>query len=292
MKERSTWAHVTALAVILVWGITFVSTKVLLDRGMTPSAIMFYRFLVAYLLILPLTARQLLAGSFRDELLFVALGITGGSLYFIAENVALQHTRAANVALLVCTAPLFTAFLSGLILRERPRANQWWGSMIALSGVALVVFNGQGGLQLDLAGDLLSIAAAVSWALYTIILRRLDSRYSTLFVTRKVFFYGLVTLLPVLRLDARASVSLLFSSPVVLWNLLFLGVLASFLCYIFWNRVIACLGAIRASNYIYLNPVVTLVASAIILSERATSLAVLGTILVLGGVYLAGRSKR
>ncbi|MDR2129737.1 MAG: DMT family transporter [Odoribacteraceae bacterium] len=285
-------AHVMALATVFVWGITFVSTKVVLERGVTPAEIMLYRFLVAYLLILPLTFRRARAENARDELLFVALGVSGGSFYFIAENVALQHTLAANVSVLVCTAPLFTAILSRVFLRERLARAYWWGSGVALAGVAVVVFNGRFVLRLDPAGDLLSLAAALSWGFYTIILRLLDGRYSTLFITRKVFFYGLITLLPVFHFaPARAGGALLLSAP-VLWNLLFLGVLASFICYVLWNRAIKRLGAVRASNYIYINPVITLVASAVVLSERITPLALAGTLLILGGIYLTGKRRR
>ncbi|MDR0766728.1 MAG: EamA family transporter, partial [Odoribacteraceae bacterium] len=211
---------------------------------------------------------------------------------FIAENVALEYTLASNVAILVCTAPLFTALLARAFLRERLKAMHWWGSVIAMSGAVVVVFNGRIVLQLDPAGDLLSLAAAVSWGGYTIITRRLGTRYSTLFITRKVFFYGILTLLPFLPLlPVRADAALLLSPP-VLWNLLFLGVIASFACYILWNRAIKQLGATRASNYIYLNPVVTLVTSAIVLSERVTPLAVAGMLLILAGVYLGERRPR
>ncbi|MDR1273271.1 MAG: DMT family transporter [Odoribacteraceae bacterium] len=288
------WFHVMALATILAWGVTFVSTKVLLDHGLTPAEIMLYRFLIAYLLILVptfrrprATLRHPRARSLRDELLFLALGVSGGSLYFLAENVALEYTLTSNVAVLVCTAPLFTLLLSRIFLKdERPATGAWRGSLVAMAGVVLVVFNGNFVLRVEPVGDLLAILAAVSWGFYTIILRELDRRYDILFITRKVFFYGLLTLLPVFffappRLDAS-----LLLSPTVAWNLLFLGVIASFICYVLWNRAIRQLGAVRVSNYIYLNPVVTLVTSAIVLSERVTPLAITGMFLILGGVYL------
>ncbi|MDR2414399.1 MAG: DMT family transporter [Odoribacteraceae bacterium] len=290
MAGRSnTLAHLMALATAIVWGATFVSTKILLDHGLTPGGIMLYRFLIAYALILPFAPRGERARNPRDELLFVALGVTGGSFYFITENAALGHTLASHVAILVCTAPLFTALLARAFLRERLKPLHWWGSIIAMTGVIVVVFNGRIVLQLDLVGDILSLAAALSWGCYTVIARRLDNRYSTLFITRKVFFYGLLTLLPFFCfVPERAGLPVLLSAP-VLWNLLFLGVLASFACYILWNRAIKQLGATRASNYIYLNPVVTLVTSAIVLSERVTPLAIAGALLILAGVYLGER---
>jgi drug/metabolite transporter (DMT)-like permease len=278
-----------ALFTIVVWGITFVSTKVLLVHGLNPAEIMLYRFAVAYLLLIPFTAGRRPLTSLRDELLFLALGVSGGSLYFIAENLALDYTLTSNVAVLVCTAPLFTALLARLFPGGGGGAISWWGSGLALGGAVLVVFNGRFVLHVEPLGDFLSLLAAVAWGFYSIILRMLDRRYDTLFITRKVFFYGLLTLLPILYfMPPRAGVDVIFT-PVVGWNLLFLGVLASSICYVLWNLAVRGLGAVRASNYIYLNPIVTLVASAILLSERVTALAVLGTLLILSGVYLSDR---
>jgi drug/metabolite transporter (DMT)-like permease len=289
MNERrpDAWFHLMALAAILAWGVTFASTKVLLDRGLTPAGIMFYRFLIAYLLLLVLTFRHPRARGLRDELLFLALGVSGGSLYFLAENVALEHTLTSNVAVLVCTAPLFTLLLSRIFLEgERPAPGAWRGSLVAMAGVVLVVLNGNFVLRVEPTGDLLALLAAVSWGFYTIILRGPCRRYDTLFITRKVFFYGLLTLLPAFFFTPlRVDVALLLT-PVVAWNLLFLGVIASFACYVLWNLAIRRLGAVRVSNYIYLNPVVALVAAASVLGERVTPLAIAGTLLILAGVYL------
>ncbi|MDR1414684.1 MAG: DMT family transporter, partial [Odoribacteraceae bacterium] len=248
---------------------------------------------IAYLLILLPTRRRLWAGNLRDELLFLALGISGGSFYFLAENVALTRSLTSNVAVLVCTAPLFTGILAGIFLKGgRPRANFWRGSAIAIAGVALVVFNGRYIPRVEPLGDLLALAAALSWGFYTIILRVLGRRHDTLFITRKVFFYGLLTLLPALHfMPVRVDAALLLS-PTVAWNLLFLGVIASFACYILWNQATRGLGAVRVSNYIYLSPVVTLAASAVVLSERITPIAIAGTLLVLTGVYLTGKGRR
>ena len=284
-------AHLMALATAIVWGTTFVSTKILLDHGLSPAAIMLYRFLLAYILILPLTIKQTRVAPLRDELRFLALGLSGGSLYFIAENVALQHTLTSNVAILVCTAPLFTAFLAKAFLREKLKPLQWYGSILAMTGVIILVANGNFSIHLDLTGDLLSIAAAISWGTYTIIARQLDNRYHTLLVTRKVFFYGLVTLAPLLLLAPETLDVAPLRRPAVMWNLLFLGVVASFLCYILWNRAIQQLGATRASNYIYLNPLVALLTAAIVLSEQLAPEAAGGALLILAGVYLGERQK-
>lgn len=277
--------HVLALVTAAVWGSTFVSTKILLTNGLSPAQIMVIRFSIAYLLILLLSHRPLFSRKLSDELLMIGAGITGGSLYFLAENSALIYTQASNVAIIIAVTPLLTAIAAHFFSRgERFSRTLATGSVIALAGVVLVVLNGRFVLHLNPKGDMLTIAAAVLWALYSIIIVRLQRRYSSLFITRKVFFYGIVTLLPYLFIHEAALDFGLLLRPAVIGNLLFLGLIASFACYWAWNAAIARIGSVNASNYLYLNPVVALITSAIALDERITVTALIGTALIMLGV--------
>ncbi|MDR0683384.1 MAG: DMT family transporter [Dysgonamonadaceae bacterium] len=274
----------------IVWGTTFVSTKILLQHGLTPACIFFYRFLLAYLAIWFFCPKRLWADNKRDEFLLFCLGLTGGSLYFITENTALQITLASNVSLILCTLPLITAFLSHFCVKgERLKKSFVYGSLIAITGVALVVFNGNFILKIKPLGDILTLIAALLWGLYTIILKQFDNRYPVLFLTRKVFFYGLVSLLPFFLFSPLTVEKETLLHPVVLGNLLFLGLIASMLCYILWNTAIKHLGAVRTSNYLYFVPVVTLITSSIVINETITLIALLGAAFIIGGVYFAER---
>ena len=284
--------HGMAVFVMSVWGVTYISTKILLANGLSPAEIMFLRFLMAYVAIWFVAPKRVSSESWKDEGIFLLLGVFGGSFYFQTENMALRDTLASNVALILCTAPLLTAILSHFFVRGgRLRHHIVWGSLCALSGVALVIFNGHFILKLSPKGDLLCLLSAGSWAVYTILLRKVNGRYSNLFITRKVFFYGLLTLLPFFLFSPLSFDFNLLLRPVVAGNLLFLGLVASLLCYILWNNVVRQLGGVRANNYIYGSPLVTLIASAIVLDERITWAALLGAVLIIGGVYLAGRQK-
>ncbi|MDR2496548.1 MAG: DMT family transporter [Tannerellaceae bacterium] len=289
MKGKGLY-HLLALFVTVVWGITFVSTKVLLMRGLDPAGIFVLRFTVAYGAIWVASPKMLFAATKRDELLLAVMGVTGGSLYFLAENTALRYTLASNVSLIICTAPLITALMSHVWVKGE-RVGRWlaYGSLMALGGVACVVYNGSFILKLNPVGDLLTVAAATLWGVYTIVLKRLDLRYPVLFITRKVFFYGLVTMVPILIAWPSPHAGEALRSPEVIGNLLFLGLLASMLCYVLWNVAVKNLGAIRTTNYIYLTPIVTLAASRLILGEVITPVAVVGAICILGGVWMAGR---
>jgi drug/metabolite transporter (DMT)-like permease len=144
-------------------------------------------------------------------------------------------------------------------------------------------------LQLNPLGDILTLCAAVSWAFYGIILRRLNRNYSTLFITRKVFIYGMLTIIPYALYKADTFHLDLFKEPVIIANLLFLGIVASLLCYIMWNSAVKSLGIVQVSNYLYLVPLVTLITSVLVLDERITLIAIFGSVLILSGVYVSER---
>lgn len=285
---KNFWYHTMALITVIIWGTTFVSTKILLQQGLSPTEILLYRFILAYVSIWFFCPRKIWADTKRDELLLLASGVCGGSLYFIAENTALQYTLASNVSLILCTTPILTAFVSRVWGdKQKLRSRLYYGSLVALIGVALVVFNGNFILKLSPAGDLLTIAAALMWAFYGTILKKLDSKYGVLFITRKIFFYGIVTMLPVFAFDPSQLHVTTITDPIVLSNLVFLGLIASMLCYIMWNLTVKQLGVVRTTNYIYIIPLITLITSAMVIDEIITPVALAGSIFILFGVYFA-----
>ena len=286
-KNKVLLFHLITAAVVTIWGITFVSTKVLLQHGLGPMDIMFYRFVIAYCCILAISHKRLWANNWKDEFMLMLSGLTGGTLYFIAENNALRISQASNVALLVCTTPIFTALLANLIFKEPLRKNMMIGSFIALIGVGLVVFSGSVILQINPLGDFLSILAALMWAIYCLILKPLGNRYSTTFITRKVFIYSILSVMIYFLFDPLMMDVETLTNPIVLLNLFFLGIVASMLCFIAWNAAVKVLGPSRTANYIYVQPMSTLVLSSIILSEIITLTSLIGAACIIGGVYLA-----
>ena len=286
-KNKVLLFHLITAAVVTIWGLNFVSTKVLLQHGLGPMDIMFYRFVIAYCCILAISHKRLWANNWKDEFMLMLSGLTGGTLYFIAENNALRISQASNVALLVCTTPIFTALLANLIFKEPLRKNMMIGSFIALIGVGLVVFSGSVILQINPLGDFLSILAALMWAIYCLILKPLGNRYSTTFITRKVFIYSILSVMIYFLFDPLMMDVETLTNPIVLLNLFFLGIVASMLCFIAWNAAVKVLGPSRTANYIYVQPMSTLILSSIILSEIITLTSLIGAVCIIGGVYLA-----
>ncbi len=292
-NNKSPWAyHLLGAVVVLIWGCTFVNSKVLLQHGLEAHEIFSLRFLFAYVCIWFISPRKLWANSLKDELLMLLLGATGGSLYFVTENEAVKIDYVNNVSFIVCTAPLLTTLLALAFLKSvKATRSLVLGAVAATLGVALVVFNGHFVLQLNPLGDLLALSAALCWAFYSLLLRKVKD-YSVVFVTRKVFFYGLITVLPMYFFRPWTFPLSGFLEPVVWGNLLFLGLVASFGCFALWSLVSKRIGALSASNYIYLNPVSTVIFSALVLDEPMTGLAYIGSALILLGVFVSNKPER
>lgn len=285
----SIWAHLAATVCVSMWGVSFVSSKVLLDNGLGAVEIYFYRFLLAYIILLLFCHKRLWSSSWRDEVLFALCGICSGSIYFIAENTALKYTLVTNVSLLTSLSPLITAMLAGLMYKnEKPGRGMLLGSVVAFIGVGFVIFNSSttGDVKFNPFGDILSLGAAFSWAVYSLILRRLSANYDVWFVTRKTFFYGVVTSIPFLIAEPLNNPVSFIGNFEVIGNILFLAMGASLISYLLWSFSVGKLGAVKANNYMYFQSVITMIFSAIFLKEEITEWGVLGCALIIGGLYV------
>lgn len=293
--DKHASGHLAALITILIWGTTFISTKVLLV-DFEPVEILFFRFVLGFLVLFLAFPRRMRGTIMRQEITFAAAGLCGVCLYYLLENIALTYTMASNVGVIISIAPFFTAILSHLCVpeEEKLQVSFFIGFLVAMAGICLISFNGSR-LQLSPMGDLLAVAAAAVWACYSILTRKISSfGYHTIQTTRRIFAYGILFMIPALFLfDCRVGPER-FSNPVYLGNLLFLGLGASALCFVTWSMAVRILGAVKTSIYIYLVPVITVITSAVILHERITLMSGAGTALALAGLLISeyrGKSK-
>lgn len=300
--------HIVAFLTVAVWGSTFVFTKLLLLSGLSAAQIFTLRFIIAYvsLLLFSLSRKshRWFADTWRDELLMIGLGLAGGSIYFLTENEAMNYTTTTNTSLIVCLCPLFASALIGAVYKtERLKPLQLLGTLLASIGVIVVVLNGRFVLHLSPVGDSLALAACLSWAVYSLLMIPANHRYDVVFITRKVFFYGLLSMVPYYLVfpDTCSNLPAYFSKAFsdgseiglsIVANLLFLGFIASMLCFVAWNWAMKQIGAVTATNYVYINPVTTIVFAWLILSEHITVFFLIGTVLILFGMYLADRKNK
>lgn len=288
-------ANIGAILVMVAWGTSFLSSKVLMvDGGFTPVEVFIYRFVFAYILLLAFTYKKIRAANYTDELLFMVCGMCAGSIYFITENYALKLTTTGNVSLLVAISPILTTVLMAILYRFIPKINVIIGSLIAFAGVACIIFSSDADFEVNPAGDLIALSAALSWSIYTIAVKRLTPIYSSLFITRKLFFYGVITGLPLLFIQREPlKLSLLFdlSQPQYISNFLFLGLFCSAFAYFVWNEVMKILGSIKANNYLYVQPLITMIAGYIVLGEQIFFLGYLGCALIIGGIIISEKIR-
>ncbi|MHC5228484.1 DMT family transporter [Enterococcus sp. LJL99] len=287
-KKAIRIGHVFALITILIWGTTFVSTKILLQT-FTPIEILFTRFLIGFLLLIILYPHRLKLINRQEEWLFIAAGASGIALYYLLENIALTLTTASNVGIIITIAPFFTALFSMLFLKtEKPKKQFFIGFVVALIGITLIGYNGNQDLEINPLGDFLALFASLMWAIYAILTKKIsDLGYNTIQTTRRIFFYGLLFMVPLLFiLDFNLELKQ-FTNWITVANILFLGLGASALCFVTWSSSVRILGAVKTSVYIYLVPVVTLLSAVFILSEPLTIKVIIGAVLTLMGLWIS-----
>ncbi len=295
---------------ILVWGVTFASTRVLLE-DFSALEINIVRFALAWAVLAVGGAlrrsgdRQPYQGS-APWWVFAAMGFTGVFAYQFLENCAIYYTNASNVAILVSFGPMVTAVMARLIANDRSLSLRLvCGSVVAVAGVALVALNGVVNFQLRPLGDLMAFCAMASWGLYSVLVEKANRLVvDPLLAVRRSFAWALLMMLPLaawgttesgyVALDGSYSITLdadanaeRFASLLNWANMGFLGVLASAACFVLWSRACRLLGVVRTTVGLYLTPLVGVVFAVMFLKERMTWLSVVGGMLMLCGVCIA-----
>lgn len=279
--------HILACGTQIMWGATFVSTKVLLNY-FQPVEILFIRMLLAVIALFVINPHPLRLGDRRRELAFAGAGLTGLVLYFLLENTALTMTYASNVGIIVACAPFFVAVMVGLFFEEKQGKNFYIGFVIAIAGVIMVSVSGKQSFHLNPFGDFLAFLAMISWGAYSAIVKKISEwDYPIVAVTRRIYFYGVLLLLPVLLYEEDGWNLSAFREPTVIANLLFLGLCASALGFFLWNLATGWIGAVKTSLYIYVSPIVTVVLSMFVLHEKMTVFSVIGSVCILIGLMIS-----
>lgn len=275
------------LIVVSLWGMTFISLEVA-GKYFTPVQVMLIRSTLGYVSLLAIHPHFHKSEGIKQELTYLAAGVFGMMLYVMALNAAFVHTEVSNVSVLSSTSPIFVALLTPLFFKgSKISKAALLGFLIATVGTVFIATNGNFSFSLSLVGDGLALFSAVSWAIYSLVLKLSKSEHSQLYVTRRILLYGILAAIPVQVLQGVPINFAAFKDISVVLNLLFLGLVALTACHVAWGLVIRKKGAVWSSKFQYLTPVVTLIFSAILLGENITLFKILGTALILLGVIVA-----
>ncbi len=289
MHKNHLSGHFMALVCVLIWGSTFVVTKDLMGI-LLPLQLILLRYALAYAALWLIHPKWYF--KWREEWRFLVMALFANTLYSWAENTALSLTQASNVSILVSTSPLVTALILAVFCKEKLGHRQLTGFTVAFLGVILVVFNGAFALHLKPVGDMLALTAAVLWAAYGMLLRRWSDEYNSLLITRKLLFYGLLTVAPMVLISGEPinfAAVLTFSN---IAKIAYLSLMGSALGYILWNNAVSRIGVLSANMYIYMIPLVTLIVSAVFLNEKLTLMGFAGIIMVISGMVFASWQKK
>lgn len=287
MDGNTKYGHIAALFTLIVWGTTYVSTKVLL-QDFQPVEILFFRFIMGLAALYLAYPHKMGKTTVKQEITFALAGLSGITLYYLLENVALTYTSASNVGVIISVAPFFTAIMSVLFLKdEKPKINFYLGFVAAMVGICILSFGGES-LELNPFGDFLGFMAALVWAVYAVLSKKIAGfGHNMIQSTRRIFVYGILFMIPTLFFTGFDMELALIAKPVNFLNLLYLGIFASAVCFATWNFAVKVLGAVKTSVYIYASPVITVVMSVIILGEKVTAMSALGIVLTLSGLVLS-----
>ena len=282
-------SYISILLVCLFWGFSFISTKICL-QWFTPFSLAFFRFLIASIILffaLKLTEKDIKIDK-SDIMRFILCGFSGVFLYFAFENLAIEMLSASLAAIFLALLPAFAIFADYLILKEPFTKSKIMSVCLSIIGAALVAGFNMDGSENMILGIVLIILSVVSWIVFSYLAVPLQSKYSPLKATFYQSVFGTVFFL----------ISLPFSLPnfegfnvVGVLNILFLGVICSAVCYLFYNYAIKHISIVICSIFINLMPIITIVASMFILSEKINLMQAFGALLIIGSVFLVTKSE-
>lgn len=303
MKKQAL-PYILAAFCILVWGVSFICTKYLLHT-FSSLEILILRFVTGYIAFCIISPKPLKTSGIKEELLFMGAGLSGLTIYQFVENIAIYFTAANNVSIIVSTCPMFTAIIAAIFLHEKTITKNFvLGFIIAMTGIVLVTLNGSSEFSLSPKGDLLALGSAISWGFYSLFVSKINSlEHGNFASTRRIFFWALIFMIPLavygLVFGGKStSINFCPAENTARWsdwknilNLVILGVFASSLAFVAWNKTCKALGTVKTTAAIYMVCVVTIIFSFIFLGEKISLAGLFGTFLTILGLFISEKKQ-
>jgi drug/metabolite transporter (DMT)-like permease len=288
-------ARLGVLAAVVLWGVSFVATKAAL-REVSPVTLIFTRFAlgVAVLFLILKLRREPLIPPRDTWLMLAVMGFVGIFVHQMVQAHGLTLTTAVRTGWLIGLTPIWSAVLAAVFLGERFGPRKLFGLFLGTVGALVLIAKGDlssGVLTLpSTRGDLLILASTVNWAIYTILGRKTLQRLGSARATFATMFAGWALLIPFFVYQVGWQEYRGLSSTSVI-AIVFLGVGCSGLGYLFWYAALERIEASQVAAFLYLEPLVTLVAAVALLGESVAVSTILGGVLVLVGVLIVQTAK-
>ncbi|MCQ2489297.1 MAG: DMT family transporter [Clostridia bacterium] len=290
MKDKKQlFEHFLAFFTIFVWALTFICTKEL-QETFTSLEIVVIRYIIAYIVLWIIHPKKPVFYNLEDEAMIIIASIAGQSAYQFLENYSVEFTTPASVSFITALAPLFAAIFSHFILKTELTPRTIIGMLISIVGVGFVSFGDSRILDTGLKGDLIIFCTVWLWAVYSIIISVQASRgHNGVEVTRKLFFYSLVEMAIPVAFTCDVSRSDFTIKSII--GLVFLGIFASAICFYTWNRAVEKIGVVTTAKYLFVMPIITLIAQVILKVSEFSIIAVFGMALILLGLFVGEKRK-
>lgn len=286
-------AHLSALAAMFLWGISYIWMKGLFD-DLEPASILFFRLVVSSVFLYFVLRLMGKLERIKKEhyALFLFSALLNPFLYFMGESHGLQLVSPTISAVIIATIPVFTPVFARLFLKERLSKLNIAGLILSFAGVLLMLVMNDFSLSADPFGVLYLFGAVASSIIYGIVLKKLTLLYNALTIVWIQNFIGLFYFIPViLYKETDTLLNMPFTGEVIL-PILLLGVFSSSLAFVFFTRSVRSLGIARTNIYTNMIPVFTVMFSYFLLDEMQTGRQLFGMMLVISGVVISQTKKR
>ncbi len=292
-KEKNLTVHLSALAAMFIWGVSYIWMKQLFDH-MQPATILFYRLIISafflYIMLIISGKREVI--KLKHIPYFLLSALFNPFLYFMGESHGLQLVSPTISAVIIGTIPVFTPFFAWLVLREKLSTLNLFGLMVSFAGILIMLITKDFSLSADPMGVLFLFGAVASAIIYGILLKKLTLLYHALTIVWIQNLIGIFYFLPVALIKEYDSFTEVSFSVDVLLPMVFLGVFSSSLAFVLFTTSVKHLGIARANIYTNMIPVFTAFFSILLLADQPGLKQWSGMLLVIGGVVLSQKRKQ
>ena len=292
MSRNLVLAIVLLIASSFFWSGNFFSGKIAFLSDLSPFKLSFFRWILALLILLPFTYAQIIKDLEyykKNILLMTVISILGVTIFNSFTYISLRTTMVINSTLMASVAPVMMIGFSWLIFRTKTTTLQFTGIVLSLLGAFAIVLKGNLNNLYNLyftAGDLWMLAAVVSWCLYSVLLKKIDSKTSQLANLEVMIIIGVIFIIPFYIMESFNS-TYLPSTGLDLAIIGYVAVFASIVAFFSWNKGVSIIGPNRASLFLHLIPVFSAIWAISFLNEKFAFFHVIGVFFILSGIILS-----
>ena len=296
MKNNNNLAYILLFLTTLFWSGNFIVGKAASIYEIPPFSLNFYRWLFAWLKLLPFTYKEILKK--KDYILiniglFIILGVTSITIFNSIVYYSLNFTQVISGVLMISTIPVMIIFISSLLKIEKTNFFQIIGVALSLIGVVFIVTKADIEILKTLnfnKGDLTMVIAMFSWATYSALLKKKKYELSQISLLEVVITFGLVFLIPIYFIEMNMGYLIKLGKPFYL-TLTYVVLFPGLCSFFFWIKGISIIGANRSGIFLHLMPIFGAIMAMLIFDEKFMFYHFLGAIFILMGIILSNKKN-